>query len=262
MWACGLNAVGMPIDLVLGRDVPALPKWAPLGSSAAALLLMLVLLAFRRRPSNRLATSIFLVNTAIILVALWFTSTAWAAAPGTWIPFQANKLGALATAMLAPDLVTGAAAIGGFVGMVLLRYMTLPAAQQHRFPVSEPWTILIYGVFALALLIYRVHRIALSRRMMRVRTESIATQRLARAFLALRDYTNTPLQTIDLATKVIRKRHPELGPILDRIDRSVDRLYRLNHTFSIYESRIVWTEDDVSPDPSRLVASDLREGTR
>jgi hypothetical protein len=89
--------------------------------------------------------------------------------------------------------------------------------------------------------------------MLRIRTESIATQRLARAFLALRDFTNTPLQTIELAAGIMRKQHPEWGPIIDRIDRSVDRLYRLNHTFSVYESRIEWTDDDLTPDPTALV---------
>ena len=97
--------------------------------------------------------------------------------------------------------------------------------------------IFIYALFALAMLGYRVHSVALSRRMLRVRTESLATQRLARTFLALRDFTNTPLQTIELAPKIVRKRCPEMTPTLDRVDRSIDRLYRLNHAFSVYESR-------------------------
>ena len=56
--------------------------------------------------------------------------------------------------------------------------------------------------------------------MLRIRTESIATQRLARAFLALRDFTNTPLQTIELAAGILRKQHPELAPD-SRPDRSL-----------------------------------------
>ena len=253
LWACGLNVVGMPLDILLAREVPDMPRWPPLVSSAAGVLLLIVLLAFRRRPTARLATTTFLVNTAVIVAALWITSGAYAAAPGRWIPFQANKLGALAAAMLAPDLLTGSLAIAGFVGMVLLKYLTLPDALQERFAIGEPWAILIYALFAMALLGYRAQRIALARRMLRIRSESIATQRLARAFLALRDFTNTPLQTIELAAGILRKQHAELGPILDRIDRSVDRLYRLNNTFSVYESQIEWTEEDLTPDPTALV---------
>jgi hypothetical protein len=108
-------------------------------------------------------------------------------------------------------------------------------------------------VFALAMLAYRVHSVALSRRMLRVRSESLATQRLARTFLSLRDFTNTPLQTIELAAKVLRWQCPDKAPMLDRIDRSIDRLYRLNHAFSVYEAQIEWTDNDLSPDPSGVV---------
>jgi hypothetical protein len=243
----------MPLDIALAREIPHMPRWPSLMSSAAGILLMIVLVARRRRPTVRLATTAFLVNIAAILAALWVTSAFWAAAPERWIPFQANKLGALTAAVLAPDLASGSVAIAGFVGMAVLRYLSLPADLQQRFPVGEPWTILIYGLFGMALLIYRIHRMALARRMMRMRTEAIATQRMARTFLALRDFTNTPLQTIQLAAEVIRKQHSELAPILDRIDRSVDRLYRLNHTFTVYEAQIEWAEEDLTPDPTSLV---------
>ena len=251
--ACGLNAFGLPFDLLLARDVPGMPQWPSLTSGATGALLAIVLLARRRHPTIRFAMGVFMLNTAIILVALWITSGAYAAAPARWIPFQANKIGALAAAVLAPDLVTGMIAIGAFVAMVLLRYMTLPAGQQDRLPIGEPWTILIYGVFAFAMLAYRVHSVALARRVLRVRTESIATQRLARTFLALRDFTNTPLQTIEFAVKIVRKQCPESGPVVDRIDRCIDRLYRLNHAFSVYESQIEWTDKEVSPDPTFVV---------
>jgi hypothetical protein len=257
MLACLLQAIGMPVDLLLTADLPGVRLWPPLMSSATGVLLAIVLLAYRRRPNVRLATTVFLVNTGVILVALWITSGAYAAAPGQWIPFQANKIGALAAAVLAPGLVTGLISISGFVGMVLLRYLTLPGDQQANLPISEPWAILIYAVFAVAILGYRVHSVSLSRRMFRMRTESVATQRMARTFLALRDFTNTPLQTIELATNIVRKRCPDLGPMLDRIDRSIDRLYRLNHALSMYESHLEWTDDEVSPDASGLVTRSL-----
>jgi len=251
--ACGLNAVGMPMDLLVSRDIPNMPAWPPFASSAAGAALAIVMLARRRHPTARLATTVFLLNTLAILVALWITSGAYAAAPGRWIPFQANKLGALAAGVLAPDLASGIIGIGGFVGMVLLRYATFPPALQRRLPIGEVWVIFIYAVFALAILGYRVHSVSLARRVLRMRTESIATQRLARAFLALRDFTNTPLQTIELSAHIMRARCPELAPVLDRVDRSLDRLHRLNHALAVYEARIDWTEDDLTPDPTVLV---------
>jgi hypothetical protein len=251
--SCGLNAIGLPLDLLLGRDVPNMPRWPSLASAAAGVLLIVVLLVRRHRPTTRLTSAVFLVNIGIIVCALWITSGAYAAAPGRWIPFQANKLGALAAAVLAPDLATGLLAIGAFVAMALLRFAMLPSDEQQRFPIGEPWTIVIYAVFAVAMLGYRVHSVALARRVLRIRTESIATQRLARTFLALRDVTNTPLQTIELAADIVRARCPDMAPVLDRIDRSLDRLYRLNRAFSMYESQLEWSDRDVSPDPNVLV---------
>jgi hypothetical protein len=252
--ACCLNMAGMPMDLLFAaRDIPDMPAWPSLMSSATGALLVIILLARRRNPTARLAAIVFLVNTGVLLVALWITTGAYAAAPGKWIPFQANKMGALAAAVLAPDLATGILSIGGFVGMVLIRYATLTAAQQQRLPIAEPWVIFIYAVFALAMLGYRLHSVALAKRMLRIRTESIATQRLARTFLAMRDFTNTPLQTIELSAHILRARCPEAAPVLDRIDRSINRLYRLNRSLSVYESRIDWTEDDLTPDPTALV---------
>jgi hypothetical protein len=260
--ACALNAIGMPLDMLMSRNIPNMPLWPPLASSAAGLILMIVLVARHQRPTTRLSSTVFLLNTAAILVSLWITSGAYAAAPGKWIPFQANKLGALAAGVLAPDLATGLISIGGFAGMAMFRYLMFPAGLRERFPIGEPWVIVIYAVFAIAILGYRVHSVALARRMLRVRTESIATQRLAKTFLALRDFTNTPLQTIELATGIARKRCPDLGPVVDRIDRSLDRLYRLNHAFTVYESQLAWTEEDVSPDPRAFVADDGSQPAR
>jgi len=177
--ACALNAIGMPLDIFVGRDVPGMPKWPSLMSAAAGLLLAVVLLVRRRHPTYRLCAAVFLLNNAVILVALWITSGVYAAAPGKWVPFQANKLGVLAVAVLSPGLVTGLVMIVGFAGMAVIRYLMLSAELQQRLPIGEPWVILIYSIFAVAILGYRVHSVALARRMFRLRTESIATQQLA-----------------------------------------------------------------------------------
>jgi hypothetical protein len=251
-----LSATTMPFDLWMGRDIPGMPYWAPLTASAAAATLAAALLGRRRTTTARFNRTAFLLNMAAIFGALWMTSGVFATQIGRWIPFQANKLGALAAALLAPDLASGLLAIGGFVGMVVLRQLTFSPEIVSHFPTGEPWTIFIYGIFSGALLSYRLHAQRLERQFLTMRSETAATERLARTFLAVRDFSNTPLQTIELSVELIRARDAELAPIADRIDRSVDRLFRLHHTFSAYESYIKWTSDDVSPnagawDPAR-----------
>jgi hypothetical protein len=251
-----LNMLTTPIDLWLGRGIPGMPIWAPLASSACGALLVALLLARRRRPSAAFNRTVFLLNLGAIIVALWMTSGAFATVGGRWIPFQANKLGTLATAMLAPDLLAGLAGIAGLVAMVVLKYLTFSPAISRHLPAGEPWTIAVYGIFGAALLIYRLHAQRLERRFMSMRLETAASERLARTFLAVRDFTNTPLQTIALSTQVIRTRDPSLGPVVDRVDRSVHRLFRLNQTFAAYEGHLRWTSADVSPDAETLTADD------
>jgi hypothetical protein len=98
--------------------------------------------------------------------------------------------------------------------------------------------------------------------MLQARSESAAAERLARTFLALRDYTNTPLQTIELASRTIRARDGTLAPILDRIDRSLTRLLRLNQTFSAYEAHLDWSRRDVSLDPRGIIDQELKGAAR
>jgi hypothetical protein len=256
--ACGLNAIGMPLDILVSRGIPDMPRYPVLVSSAAGALLAVVLIARRRDPTIRLSSAIFILNNAVIIWALWITAGVYATAPERWIPFQANKLGTLAAAVLAPGLATGIATIAGYAGMAIVRYLTLPADLQHRLPTGEPWVIVIHFVFASAMLVYRVHSISLARRVLRMRTEAIATQRLARAFLALRDFTNTPLQTIELATALARRRCAEVTPLFDRIQRSLDRLFRLNHAFTAYDAQVEWTDEDTSPDLTAIVSEASR----
>ena len=80
--AASLNAIGMPLDVVLARKLPDMPSWPPLVSSAVGMVLIGVLLANRSRSTVRLASMVFLVNNAVIIATLWITSGYYAAAAG------------------------------------------------------------------------------------------------------------------------------------------------------------------------------------
>ena len=215
---------------------------------------LFVLLVIRRqRATVRLGSVVFLVNTAAILVALWITSRYWASAGRPWTPFQANKLGTLAIPLMAPQLGVGLAAITGFVATAIGRFYFLDPEIQRGFPVGEPWTILAYGLFATALLIYRLRGLTLEREMLRVHAEATAAAQLARALLRVRDYANTPIQTIAFTTELIRMRDPDLGPVLDRLERAVARLRELSRALIRYEPAYKWNPGDESLDAATLV---------
>jgi hypothetical protein len=238
--AAFLNAVGMSADFLLARDIPTMPMYPYAMSVLVGIGLIVFLLIRRQRATVRLGSAVFLVNSVAILVALWITSGYWATTGRAWTPFQANKLGALAAAMLAPQLGVGLASIAGFAAIAIGKFYVLDPDIHRGFPVGEPWFILIYALFGAVLLIYRLRSTALEREMLRVQAEAAADGQLTRTMLRLRNHTNTPIQTIAFTTELLRAKTHDLKPILDRLERAVDKLTECSRLLSLYETAHKW----------------------
>jgi hypothetical protein len=238
--AAFLNAAGMSIDFLLSRDIPAMPIYPYLMSVLVGIGLMVFLLIRRQRATVRLGSAVFLINTVAAMVTLWITSGYWATSGRAWTPFQANKLGTLAVPMLAPQLGVGLAAIAGFAATAVGKFYFLDPEIHRGFPVGEPWFVLIYALFGVVLLVYRLRSIALEREMLRVQAEAAAAAQLARTFLRLRHYTNTPIQTIAFTTELLRAKNYDLKRTLDRLERAVHKLTEFSRALSIYEKVHKW----------------------
>ena len=250
--AAALNIVGMPGDFFLARDIANMPWYPSAMSMLVGVGLLVILLIRRRRATVRLGSIVFLVNAVAILTALWITSGYWAATERPWTPFQANKLGALAVSLLAPELGVGLAAIAGFTAMAIGKFYVLDLEIQRRFPVGEPWVILFYALFASVLLAYRLWGATLEREALHLQAEAAAAERLARTLLRLRDYANTPIQTIAFTTALIRVRHPDLKVDLGRLERAVKKLMDVSRALTRYESDHTWRVGDESLDSATL----------
>jgi len=250
--AAALNAVGMSVDFLLARDIATMPIYPFAMSALVGIGLIVFLLIRRQRATVRLGSAAFLANTVAVLGALWITSGYWATTGRAWTPFQANKLGALTVPMLAPQLGVGLASIAGFAAIAIGKFYFLDPDIQRGFPVGEPWFILVYALFGAVLLIYRLRGMAMEREMLRVQAEAAAAQQLARTFLRLRDYTNTPIQTIAFTTELLRAKHHDLKPILDRLERAVDKLTELSDALTGYENAHKWSPGDESLDATMM----------
>jgi hypothetical protein len=242
----------MSVDFLLARHIPTMPIYPYAMSTLVGVGIIVLLLIRRQRATVRLGSAAFLANTVAILVALWITSGYWATSGTAWTPFQANKLGALAVPMLAPELGVGLASIAGFAAIAIGKFYFLDPDSRRGFPVGEPWFILIYALFGGVLLIYRLRGLALEREMLRVQAEAAATEQLARTFVRLRDYTNTPIQTIAFTTELLRAKTHGLTPALDRLERAVDRLTELSHALTRYEDAHKWSPGDESLDATMM----------
>ena len=252
--AAVLNAAGMSADFLLARAVPTMPIYPYAMSVLVGIGLIVFLLIRRPRATVRLGSAVFLVNMVAMLVALWITSGYWATTGRAWTPFQANKLGALAVSLLAPQLGVGLASIAGFAAMAIGKFYFLDPEIQRGFPVGEPWLILIYALFAGVLLIYRLRGLALEREMLRIQAEAAAAEQLARTFLRVSDYSNTPIQTIAFTTELLWAKTHDLKPTLDRLDRAVEKLTELSHALTRYEDAHKWSPGDESLDATMMDA--------
>ena len=246
--AAALNAGGMSVDYLLARDIPGMPMYPSAMSTLVGLGLIVFLLIRRKRATVRLGSAVFLINTVVMLIALWITSGYWAATGPEWTPFQANKLGALAVPMLAPQLGVGLVSIAGFAVTAVAKFYVLDPDIQRGFPVGEPWFVLIFAAFAAVLLVFRLRGLALEREMLRVHAEAASADQLARTFLRLRDYTNTPIQTIAFTTELLRAKDQDLKPFLDRLERAVEKLTELSDALTRYEHAHNWNPGDESLD--------------
>jgi hypothetical protein len=247
VFACALNVIGMALDLAIGRTVPGLPWWPNVASGAVGAALVGVLFARRARATVRLGSVVFLVNNTVIVAALWITSGYYAASNLPWTPYQANKLGIMAIALLAPELWVGVLCILENVAMVIGKHLTFPSSIQDRLAVGEPWLIMIFGVFGAVLLAYRLRGVLLERERLRLHARAATADEVARLCLALRDALNTPIQTVRLSTAVLRMRPSDVDAILDRIDRALDRLSELSGALTQYEAKLKWRPGDESP---------------
>jgi len=260
--AAVLNATGMTADFLLARGIPNMPIYPYAISVSVGIALMVMLLISGPHTTVRLGSAAFLVNTAVLLVGLWITSGYWATTGEAWTPFQANKLGALTVARLAPQLSVGLISIAGYTAISLGKFYFLDPAIQRSFPIGEPWLILVYALFAGVLLVYRVRGLDVERDMLRVEAEAAASAQLARTFLRLSDYANTPIQTIALSTELLRSKNCENAiPILDRLERSVARLKELSDTLTRYQKSHRWKPGDESLDVT-MVARALESRRR
>jgi hypothetical protein len=230
-----LNAFVSPIQILIARHVPGVPYWPAIVSSAMGILLLATMASVRKRRSLAIASAIFFVNALVTLWAISVDNQHYAISGAPWAPYQANKLGSLAAALLAPQWWVGVAAIAGYVLGAVLQLAALPDSERLLVASGEAWIMAAYGIFALAVLAFRSRQQDLERKLVRANAEADAYARFARTLAAVRDLSNTPLQIIRFSAALIRREEASPSVPIERIDRAVDSLAELSRMLERYE---------------------------
>jgi hypothetical protein len=248
--AAVLNALVTPLDLLVGRrSVPDLPAWPVLAAAAVGGAIALFLIARRGHVTVRTAALSFVVNNASIVAALWIRDGYFARGARAWVPFQAHKLGALAVALLAPNLWSGVASIVGFAGSAIVRYALFPAALKARLALGEPWASLAFGLFGVALLVHHLRGRAKELALVHALVQAAALERCAEKLTAVRDLTNTPLQIMELTVAVMHRRTgAPSAEDFDVLKRAIARMREINIILAQAEAALRWSKEQESID--------------
>ena len=257
--AGGLGTIVLSVDAVVGA--PSGPPTAHLVATLVCGLLWMLTFAERRPSTAAYGSTVFLLIIGTVIIGLWASTQRLAESGINWVPFRAQQLGALAVALLAPPVAwVGVVAILAVIGAAVVQFELFHPAIRAHLPFGDPWSTLFFGGFALGLLYYRLRADRRERVAAHSQADSENYQRFARAMIAVRDLSNTPLQTLTNMVLLLRKQSPELRDTADRLERAVARLTELERATRPFERQLVWRPGDEAWDPKTILhAESLRQ---
>jgi hypothetical protein len=199
----------------------------------------LVVLARRGRQTLALSRAVFLAVLIPTSTMAWLVDRARAAHGAHWVPYEPAKLSLITLAMIAPP--------GWGVGMVAMLMFLVPTLVHHALldprlragmAAGEPFGVIAYSVFAFIVMGFRQRSYALNTELEHARADRMVLERVARVAMALRDLTNTPLQTLELVRQTLRtgKANPAQQAAL--MARALERLRRLNDILVPYQTAL------------------------
>jgi hypothetical protein len=258
-----LNLVGMVLDALYWRHLQGALPGPHLVSALVGAASFALLFLWRTEPPAWLGSVVFLVNNAAILATLWWSDEGAVRSTTCWTAFDPQKLGALTVALLAPPrLGVGLVSIAGFALVPVAEYLHWTPALRANLAQGGPFATVIYGLFACALFAHQRRHHALQRQLARAGAEAEAMQRFARMVLAVRDLSNTPLQTIQLTVALLRARGTFDVRLVDRLHRASVRLTEIGRVLERHELEDEqWRQGDASFDPLHVLAAGSHPGT-
>lgn len=211
-----------------------------------ATIVLVALLTTASRPSVRRAVVAFFVLFAPLPVLLWMSQSEMMTRGLPWAPFSGHKLVMIALAVLMPGPWAWPALFILLTAVLaLLQFYVGGLASAPNTWTGEPWMTVVYAVMALLLLGFRAHHREVGRRYAQARAQADALTEMSRFFLALRDLQNTPIQTLEIDSAILERRHPESADAIKRMRRSIGELRDISRRLARYDRIVQWeTESD------------------
>lgn len=213
-------------------------------------MVLVALLVTRSRRSIRGAVVAFLVLYAPFPVLLWLGQDAMVERGMPWAPFTGHKLVMIALAVMMPGpAIWPAALVLLTTALALLQFFVGGLASAENAWGGEPWITVLYGGIAIFLVAFRAQHRTIAQQYAKARAQTDALTEMGRFFLALRDLQNTPIQTLEIDTAILERRHPESATAIKRMRRSIAELRDISRRLAKYDRIVQWETDSDRFDP-------------
>ncbi len=210
----------------------------------------------RDRPTTPFVVAAYFVVALPLLPIMWIAEVKRAAAGLPWTPFTGFKFVLLPAALMTPGPLYLALGLTAAIGIeAVIEYFVMDFAANPMAAPGEPAQTVVFTLVACGTIYYRLrtHRTELAAA--RVRAEAAAFQRLATLFLALRDGTGTPLQTLEIGTALLRDGMGDCTATVARMQRAIEQLRDIQRSVAHCEELVQKTSNVASFDARATLAS-------
>ena len=226
-------------------------QWAHVGISAVGLI---IAYATRKSWSLGLAVTLFIMIYGPYYYLTWHQHEIYILHSLAFSPFVAIKLHFFALAFLVPgpfwvNLLLMMAF--GVEAVVMWAHFDIPNLKMVILG-FEPITTMLFGLVSLFLLFFRYRDEKIIRELSIKHAEAEAYEKVAKIFLNIRDRTNTPIQTLKIATFILSKRLPPDDEMISIMEKSIAKLTDLNEILNQTESHIRWHGPEMMSDQEVL----------
>ncbi len=227
-----------------------------LGAGMGVAILALALSS--RRLPGRVYEALFGLSGVVAILGPLMTTDGMIRRGGAVDACPVLKVAVLFFAFLAPSGRIGAALVGlSILGPIGETYLWWSAEQRSRLPMLEPWQTVFIGLVAIGVLAAQRQHVVLVRKLAKALADRSWLSRVSKLVLSVYDFTNTPLQTLVLGMKMVRRKHAD--PELDDLEVAMHRLQQLNDALAPLDPMIERQEADLSFNVLERIQAEVRQ---
>ncbi len=240
-------------------------KWSNVGqvsvwqwylTSVASFLLSMVAL-WAKKISSLVSGLIYLLSVGFVLFAMTWSNIESSNIGLHYDFFQNYKLAALIYAATIYPAWIGYLSVSVCGLLPVALYFVLSENFGHGITILEPWLTVFYSVIASILIMYRRRALELEQKLIEMAAQKKSIDRFANAMLAVRDLSNSPLQTLIGTTAMLNEEVVPRGEIARLNRNAVNRLCELSQILATHEHQVDWSRTKASFDATEVLKRTL-----